>query len=419
MLVRISLVTVATLMAAVQAHGQTAASGSQTNSTQSWRRAGQSATTAAPPSTLTATAGGANSPAGSRTPAPLDTKLARRPVTRVTSGTDTLPNGHGQVWREYDISPYTVRVTSTQRPEQAVVDWILRETGYEAWHGEPLGILSATGRTLRVYHTPEMQAVVADMVDRFVSSEAETRTFSLRVATVNSPSWRAMAQRLMLPVTVQTSGIGAWVMEKENAAILLAELRRRNDYREHSSPHMLVSNGQSSVVSAMRGRGYIRDVALRPDVWPGYEVQTGQVDEGFSLDFSPLLSADMRMIDATIRCHIDQVEKMIPVSLEVPTAAAPRQRTKIEVPQITHFRFHERFRWPVDQVLLVGMGMVALPVPVDAKAKTLVAGIPLPVPKTPPRADLLVFVEAKDRAGGAPRVTTTPRNEATSYRGRY
>ncbi|MDZ7619313.1 MAG: hypothetical protein U1E05_20125, partial [Patescibacteria group bacterium] len=63
----------------------------------------------------------------------------------------TLPNEHGQVWREYDIAPYTVRVTSTQRPEQALVDWILRETGYEAWHGEPLGILSATPRTLRVY----------------------------------------------------------------------------------------------------------------------------------------------------------------------------------------------------------------------------------------------------------------------------
>ena len=34
---------------------------------------------------------------------------------------------------------------------------------------------------------------------------------------------------------------------------------------------------------------------------------------------------------------------------------------------MTHFRFHERFRWPVDQVLVIGLGMVALPVPVDNK----------------------------------------------------
>ena len=101
----------------------------------------------------------------------------------------------GQVWREYDISPYTARVTTTKRPEQAIVDWILRETGYEVWHSEPLGILSATPRTLRVYHTPEMQALVADVVDRFVASEAENQTFSLRVMTLDSPNWRVRAQQ--------------------------------------------------------------------------------------------------------------------------------------------------------------------------------------------------------------------------------
>ena len=60
------------------------------------------------------------------------------------AGPATLPNAQGQVWREYDISPYTVRVTSTNRPEQAIVDWVLRETGYEARHAEPLGIPAPT-----------------------------------------------------------------------------------------------------------------------------------------------------------------------------------------------------------------------------------------------------------------------------------
>ena len=99
------------------------------------------------------------------------------------------------------------------------------------------------------------------------------------------------------------------------------------------------------------------------------------------------------MIDATIRCDVDQIEKMIPVMIDVPTQASPRQRTKIEVPQITHYRFHERFRWPIEQVLLVGMGMVALPIPVDGAP--LVPGMPLPIGSTPARADLLIFVESK------------------------
>jgi hypothetical protein len=63
----------------------------------------------------------------------------RQTIARVTKGSGALPNNFGQVWREYDISPYTLRVTTTNRPEQAIVDWILRETGYEAWHSEPLG----------------------------------------------------------------------------------------------------------------------------------------------------------------------------------------------------------------------------------------------------------------------------------------
>ncbi len=348
---------------------------------------------------------------------------AKKSIARVTSGSGTLPNDAGQVWREYDISSYTARVTSTKRPEQAVVDWILRETGYEAWHTEPLGILSAGSRTLRVYHTPEMQKVVADLVDRFVSSEAATYTFSLRVVTLDSPSWRAVVQRLLRPVPVQTPGINAWLLAQEDAAIVLGELRRRNDYREHSSPYLMVNNGQSTVISAMRGRPYVRDVILRPETAAGFDPSPGQVDEGLALDFSPLLSADRRMIDATIKCDVDQVEKMLPVMLDVPTHASPRQRTKIEVPQMTHYRFHERFRWPIEQVLLVGMGMVALPIPVDGAP--LVPGVPLPIGNSPARADLLIFVECKGQvarpatAGATPQPTRTPQREAKNYRGRY
>ncbi len=346
---------------------------------------------------------------------------SKKPIARLTPG-GALPNDAGQVWREYDISSYTARVTTTKRPEQAIVDWILRETGYEAWHTEPLGILSASNRTLTVYHTPEMQKMVADVVDRFVSSEAATYTFSLRVVTLDSPNWRTLSQRLLRPVPVQTPGVNAWLLAKENAAILLGELRRRNDYREHSSPYLMVNNGQSTVVSTMRGRPYVRDVILRPDVATGFDPSPGQVDEGLALDFSPLLSVDRRLIDATIKCDVDQVEKMLPVMIDVPTQAAPRQRTKIEVPQMTHYRFHERFRWPVEEVLLVGMGVVALPIPVDGAP--LVPGVPLPIGTTPARADLLIFVECKgpSTVAGAPSAAPparTPQHEAKNYRGRY
>jgi hypothetical protein len=349
-------------------------------------------------------------------PAAVAPAAPRRAIAQYTEGNTTLPNTAGQIWREYDISPYTLRVTSTNRPEQAVVDWILRETGYEAWHGDPLAILSATKRSLRVYHTPEMQNVVADIVDRFVNSQAQSRVFGLRLVSLDQPNWQTRAQSLLHPVPTQTPGVQAWLLEKEDAAVLLADLHRRLDYREHSSPYLMVNNGQSTVVSAFHGRSYIREVAARPNVWPGFERVPGQIDEGFSLEFSPLLSLDDQTIDATIKCDIDQLEKVIPVTVDVPTAVAPRQRAQIEQPQITRCRFHERFRWPSDKVLLVGLGMVPMPIPTDGKS--LLPGLSLPLGNAPPRADLLLFVESK---GDAPQTATTltAQRDPKTYRGRY
>jgi hypothetical protein len=357
-------------------------------------------------------------PASATVPvAPAAADVNRRPVATVTSGNGTLPNEHGQVWREYDISPYTTRVTSTQRPEQAIVDWIFRDTGFELWHSEPLGVLSANRRTLRVYHTPEVQAKVAEVVDRFLASDGDSIGFGLRVISVDQPNWRTRVQRYLKPVESKSPGVSTWLLEREDAALVLAELQRRNDFREHSAPHLLVSNGQPAVVSAMRPRNYVRDAVARADVWPGYETRMGQVEEGFAVEFSPLLTLDRTMIDAKLKFHVDQVEKMTPVVLEVPTAAAPRQRVKIEVPQMTQYRHEARYRWPVNQVLLVGLGMVALPIPVDGKPS--VAGVPLPLGGGPPRADLLVLIEPKTPVADPSRALPSAIREPAAPRGRF
>jgi hypothetical protein len=359
----------------------------------------------------------ANSNDARSIPLVANRNTASNAVSNYNGGIPSLSNDGGQIWKEYDISAYSARVTSTNQPQQAIIDWILRETGYEAWHSEPMGVLTGNSRSIKVYHTPEMQAKIADIVARFVNAEAAAYPFTLRVVTVDSPTWRTKSQSLLKPVPVQTPGVCAWVIPREDAAILLADLRGRTDYREHSSPYLMVQNGQSTVVPAMRSRNYLRDAIARPDLPQGYELQQGVVDEGFSLDFSPLLTTDHRMIDATIKCNIDQVEKMLPVFLDMAGQNLARNRVKIEVPQMTHFRFHERFRWPVDQVLVVGMGMVALPMPVDGKP--LVPGVALPIGTTPARADLLVFVESRGQQPANRTNVQTPVLEAKNNRGRY
>jgi len=418
MSVRALLAATFALLSVLAAQAQQASAPAPANGTQPAARdnaaAGTTATFASPSSAAApAAASQAQQPAKAAADAP-----PRKPITRVTSGNGSLPNESGQLYREYDISPYTARITTTKRPEQAIVDWILRETGYETWHSEPLAILSAGPRTLRVYHTPQVQSAVGEIVDRFNSTEADAQAFSLRVITVESPNWRVrVQQRLSTPVQVQTPGTQAWLLEKEAAAVVLTELRRRSDYREHNSPQLLVNNGQPTVISATRGRNYVRNIRLRSDAWPGFEPEAGVVDEGFTLEFIPLLALDAKTVDAAIRCDIDQVERMVPVTLNVPTTVAPRQSTKIDVPQMVHFRFHERFRWPVDRILLIGMGVV--PVPVPSEAKSIVPGLPLPISSGPPRADLLLVVESRGKAAPqTPQVSSGMSPAPGYYRGR-
>ena len=226
-------------------------------------------------------------PVTPRTSAPVTATGERITRAPVSKGSGQLPNDHGQVWREYDISSYTLRDESTTNPEQRIVDWILRETGYEAWHSNPVGLLSADRRTLRVYHTPQMQSVVTDIVDRFVNQAAESHGFGLRIVTIKNPNWRARALPLMTSLPVQSPGVQGWMLAREDAALLMSELQRRTDFREHNSPHQRVLNGQSLVVSTMRPRPYTKGIIRTQQTWPGYQPELGQLDEGFTLEFSP------------------------------------------------------------------------------------------------------------------------------------
>lgn len=340
---------------------------------------------------------------------------------QVTKGSGTLPNEHGQVWRDYDISSYTMRMQDTSTPEQAIVDWILRETGYETWHSTPFGILSADNRTLRVYHTPQMQSTVAEIADRFVNNQAENHGFGLRIITVDNPNWRGRALPLMKPLPVESPGVQGWMLAREDAALLMAELRRRTDYREHNPPHQMVRNGQSLTVSTMRNRPYTKGIIRTQQAWPGYQPELGQLEEGFSLEFSPLLSLDTKTTDAVVKLKLAQVEKMVPVKLEVPSNVAPNQRAECQVPQMTMVQLHERFRWPTDQVLLLSMGVVATPGP--KKPNMLTDAIPLPLGNAAPRADALLFVESKGPVAptlpGSNNVPATATRPNTTYHGRY
>lgn len=341
-----------------------------------------------------------------------------QPAAKVKSrsASGALPNDHGQVWREYDLTPYVTRVTDYPHPEQAVIDWILRETGYESWHSEPLAILSASPDTLRVYHTPQMQATVADIVERFVNADEADHAVGMRIVAVGAAHWRSRMPARLTPVEVQSPGMQAWLMAREEAGVLLAELGKRNDFREYGSPRQLFMNGQTTVISTMRSRNYTQH--LLPGVVGGatFEPHVGAIEEGISVELTPLVARDGASIDAIVRCNIDQVERIVPVAIESNLAKIGRERSKVEIPQRVQLRVKETFRWNVDQVLVVSLGVA--PVPDLTEENLLEKALPLPLPTSPPRAEILLMIESRGHQK-ATSTTTPAAAQPSNGHGRY
>jgi hypothetical protein len=334
-----------------------------------------------------------------------------------TRGAGSLPNDHGQVWREYDLTPYVSRVADNPRPEQAVVDWILRETGYETWHAEPLAILSASPDTLRVYHTPAMQASVAEIVDRFVNEEEANHAVSLRVVSLGSAQWRTRMPARLTPVEVQTPGLQAWLMAREEASIFVAELTRRKDFREYGTPQQLVLNGQPTVISTVRTRNYTQHLLPGVAGVSVYEPRSSEIEEGIAVELTPLASRDGESMDAVLRCNIDQLERVIPIALESNLPTVGRERTKVEVPQRSQLRVKETFRWNTNEVLVVSLGMA--PTPELAEASLLEKAIPLSLPTTAPRAEVLLILESRGRQTVRSEAEGATAPTARSPHGRY
>lgn len=348
-----------------------------------------------------------------------DFRFARQPrkTTPATSALReaTLPNQQGQVWRQYDIRSYTQRLTNHQHPEQAIVDWILRETGTDLWFRDPLGLLHANRDTVSVYHTPATQAVVSRIIDRFVLNKSEAQVLGICLATVSSPNWRTKSQHLMRPVKVHTPGAEAWLISKENAALLLTDLRKRSDYREHNSPNLIIYNGQTRDISRMSPRSYVRGITP-PDTRTSAQKRVGTVNEGYNMQVSPLFSTDGRTVDVDIRCRVQQIERFVPLTMETPRGNTGPSRLQIQVPQMSQWSIEERFRWANDQMLMISCGVVATP----EGNQPFSLGITNPFSPSAARANALIFIECRGTPQQAlikPAKTANSRNQ--QYRGRY
>lgn len=308
-------------------------------------------------------------------------------IAEATRSFNSLPNDAGQVWREYDIRPYTARIKTSDEPEKAILDWILLETGKEMWFRPPLGILNVSRDKLYVYHTPEIHKVIQPIVDRFVYRKGEVQSLEINMVTIGNPNWRADHYSVLQPIEVPSPGVEAWMVSKENAALLLGELSKRSDFQKHGGGQIQAHDGQNIVMEKRAIKQFVRSIRWVPEQVPNYQPLLTQVNEGYSLDISCLNSIDGNTMEACINCEVDQVEKLNTVRINVPLVTGGMQNMSLQIPQIISWRLRERIRWPSDQVLLLNVGVVANPTPENNR--------PLPglFKRNGQRADALLFIE--------------------------
>jgi hypothetical protein len=294
-----------------------------------------------------------------------------------------IPTAAGQVWQTYDIAPFVA--VAGPESEKHVVDWILQETGYPAWHGSVPAALSGAEGRLSCFHTPEMQARVADIVDRFVAEADKPHRFSVRVLGLDGPAWRAEARPSLQPIPTATPGVQAWILPRENAVAVVARLRSRSDATELPTGPVQAGNGLPATLTGGRRQEYVQDYAATPAAWPGWQPQRTGCDEGLSIEFHPLVSGDGTVVDAVFKCRIDQIERMAQVSLPAPAGGPP---IAAQVPQVAAVRIGERFRWPASHTLVVALGLVPWPVPAQ---NSVVAALISDVE----RRDVVIVVEPR------------------------
>lgn len=351
----------------------------------------------------------------------LDSVLGPR-IAKVSMELREIPKNAGQIWREFDITPYTKGRTfpAGSQPEQTIVDWIVRQTQNKTnWHSEPFSILTADSEKLYVYHTKEIMLEVADIVDRFVNPQFFNESYMIRVVALSRPDWITKGHQYLRPIPILSPGVQGWILEKQGKDLLLQELGRRNDFKEIAPPQYLIPNGIAHHVGAKKAKSYLRDVQQNSAALNGYAEDRVTIEEGFAVTFVPLAVLDGRDVDAIIKMDVVQVEKMMASTVDMPTTTNPRQRVQIESPQVATFKVDEQLRWPKDKVLLLDLGTIPLPKQnQESESQNLFSGLTKGFSSTG-RANILLMIEYVPGASAQvnPVVSTTQGATATTTQG--
>ena len=269
--------------------------------------------------------------------------------------TDAIEGAAGQLWREYNLAPYTSRMTDCAHPEQAVVDWIFKQTGPETWHGEDVAVLSATRGKLRVYHRPEVQARVATIVERFTRQVQPQVSIRVQLAVAPDLNWRNGMAHLLRPVALGPDGQQVWLMAPEDASLLRSRLRL-DRVAGPTGQHLMLRNGQPAQFEAGKEVNYISSLELEGGSYLSYQPVIGKLHEGVQAKFMALWTLDGNAVDLEVELTTRLVQRLHSSQGLAPLSTGT-QEAVLQVPETVASSMIQNLRWPISQVLVISAGV--------------------------------------------------------------
>jgi hypothetical protein len=313
---------------------------------------------------------------------------------------------------EFDITEYTSRFQTGDRPEEGIRYWINKKTG-DTWQGVDLACLSVSGERLKVYHTPAVQQIVAHTLGRFLHFTPGVFQCRLRVVSTRDSGWRDDFARYLDTLPAGVPGKGAWRTSVHVLDRLVQSMTSGVGDALILDQRFEAPNGQATVLDATQPRQFVRKPS--PNLLESEESMT--INDGLKVSIRPLISDGAGVeIDLTATVHrmLDQAALTLDGSREPPSGDLPEIWTSQT--EVSHTIEH-------GQALIVSLGRgptldqrpnllkprrpeTVLVLEIHPAAQNLIAGKSVPAPPV-----TAASVEQKTGATRRKSLSLTPREQ--------
>ncbi len=269
-----------------------------------------------------------------------------------------LPAEAGQQWRTFDIAKYMALPHKDSNPQDRIVEWIFRRTTTPPWHGEKLAILSAGRSKIRAYHNAKVLDQVSEVVERFIDAHADFLTLTVRVVAANDSRWRFAVYKRLNLIGTGPQGQQVWHLRPEDATMIFNQLQVTQGARELTRKTKFnMINGQTAKLVTTSPRPYTGGLQRDGADAQGAQPKADELEEGVTLEISPLLSYDGDSLDAALLLTTNNVRSFHQTRILAPREVGTGE-ARIDVPEVSETRLNQTIKaWPVGQTLLISAGI--------------------------------------------------------------